>query len=70
MSTRSTPNPLYGEVRRDVSGGAVSWDLRPEERAHRRSVYEEVLREGTVEDVTGYIRLSDLVESLGGALPA
>lgn len=53
-----------------MSGGAVSWDLRPEERAHRRSVYEEVLREGTVEDVTGYIRLSDLVESLGGALPA
>lgn len=56
--------PLPGEVElpRYVrwSGPAVTYDL--DDRAHRRSVYEQVLREGTVEDVTHYIRLSDLIE--------
>ncbi|MDP8927959.1 MAG: hypothetical protein M3O70_05090 [Actinomycetota bacterium] len=57
-------DPLRGEVDlpRHVrwSGPAVTYDLG--DRAHRRSVYEQVMREGTVEDVTRYIRLSDLIE--------
>lgn len=55
---------LRGEVElpRHVrwSGPAVTYDL--DDRAHRRSVYEQVLCEGTVEDVTRYIRLSGLIE--------
>ncbi len=56
--------PLRGEIElpRHVrwSGPAVTYNL--DDRAHRRTVYEQVLREGTVENVVRYIRLSELVE--------
>ncbi len=55
--------PLRGvvELPRHLRWSAPAvYDL--DDRAHRRSVYEQVLCEGTVQDVTRYIRLSDLIE--------
>jgi hypothetical protein len=42
------------------SGGPVIYDL--DDRADRARVYEQVLREGTEEDVRYYVRVDDLVD--------
>lgn len=56
--------PVRGEVRLPQhvrwSGPPITYDL--DDRAHRRSVYEQVLCEGTGEDIARYIRLDDLLD--------
>jgi hypothetical protein len=42
------------------SGGSMVYDL--DDRADRARVYEQVLREGTEDDVRHYIRGEDLIE--------